>query len=289
MKKIAIVTDSNSGILPEQAKELGVYVVPMPFIIGEDVFYENVSLTMDEFYEKQRSGVKITTSQPNINSIVEMWEELLKSYDQILHIPMSSGLSQSCETAKSFAENYPNKVFVVDNKRISITLKASIENAIAMISEGKDGKEIKEYLEADSFNSSIYLMVDTLKYLKQGGRITPAAAAIGTVLNIKPILQIQGGKLDQYAKVLNLKSAKAKMIDALKKDLEGRFAKFVASGEMAIAVAHTTNDENAEIFKQELRNAFPNIPVTYCDPLSLSIATHTGPKVLATGCYRIYK
>lgn len=290
MKKIAIVVDSNSGITPKEGKHLGISVVPMPFIIGDDVLYEEVDLKQEEFYRLQREGVRITTSQPNINEIVDLWTELLKTHDQILHFPMSSALSQSCETAQKFAEEqFPGKVFVVDNKRISITSKASIFDALKLVNEGLDAKEIKDYLENDGLNSTIYLVVDTLKYLKQGGRVTPAAAAIGTVLNIKPILTIQGGKLDKFAMVTNIKAAKKKMISALKKDIETRFAKFVQAGEFAIAIAHTTNDENAEIFKQELIKEFPNISFTYVDPLSLSIATHTGPRVLAVGGYHFYK
>ena len=262
----------------------------MPFIIGEDVLFEEVDLKQEEFYRLQREGVKITTSQPNINEIMELWEKLLKTHDQVLHFPMSSALSQSCETAQKFAEeNFPNKVFVVDNRRISITLKGSVFDAIKLIEQGLDAKEIKEYLENDGDKSTIYLVVDTLKYLKQGGRVTPAAAAIGTVLNIKPILTIQGGKLDKFAMVTNIKAAKKKMINALKKDMETRFSDFVKNGEFAIAVAHTTNDENTEIFKQELIKEFPNIPFTYVDPLSLSIATHTGPRVLAVGGYHFVK
>lgn len=290
MKKIAIVADSNSGITPKEGKHLGINIVPMPFIIGEDVLFEEVDLKQEEFYRLQREGVKITTSQPNINEIVELWGKLLKTYDQVLHFPMSSALSQSCETAQKFAEeNFPNKVFVVDNRRISITLKASVFDAMKLIEQGLDAKEIKEYLENDGDKSTIYLVVDTLKYLKQGGRVTPAAAAIGTVLNIKPILTIQGGKLDKFAMVTNIKAAKKKMINALKKDMETRFSEYVKNGEFAIAVAHTTNDENAEIFKQELIKEFPNIPFTYVDPLSLSIATHTGPRVLACGGYHFVK
>lgn len=289
MKKIAIVVDTNSGITKEEAKKLGIYLVPMPFIIGDEVLYEGESLSQEDFYTLQKSDVKITTSQPNINDIVELWEELLKKYDQVLHIPMSSALSKSFETAENFSKNYPNKVFVIDNKRISITLKASVVDALKLIEKGYDGKEIKDYLEKDGLESSIYLMVDTLKYLKRGGRVTPAAAAIGTILNIKPILTIQGGKLDKFSKVTNLRSAKKKMIEAIRNDIETRFKKYVENGEFELAIAHTTNDENAEIFKQELLKEFPNIPFSYCDPLALSIATHTGPKVLAVGGYHIVK
>ena len=290
MRKIAVVVDSNSGIMPVEGKHIGVNVVPMPFIINDEVLYEGVQLKQEEFYRLQREGVRITTSQPNINEICELWANLLKTHDEILHFPMSSALSMSCETAQKFAEEqFKDKVFVVDNKRISITLKSSVFDALKLISEGRSASEIKKYLEDDALNSSIYLIVDTLKYLKQGGRVTPAAAAIGAVLNIKPILTIQGGKLDKYALVTNIKSGKKKMISAIKKDIEKRFSAFVEAGEFALAIAHTTNDENAEIFKQELMKEFPNIPITYVDPLALSIGTHTGPRVLAVGGHHFYK
>ncbi len=288
MKKIAIVTDSNSGISQEEAKLLGCYVVPMPFIIKEEIFFEGVSLSFDKFYEIQTGGTKVTTSQPNINEIVELWENLLKDFDEVVHIPMSSGLSQSCETAMTFSEEFKGKVQVVNNRRISITQKSSVLDAIRLAKEGCSAAEIKQWLEETGLDASIYIMVDTLKYLKQGGRITPAAAAIGTVLNIKPVLQIQGGKLDQYAKVLNVKTAKMKMIDALKKDLESRFAGLVKEGKMRISVAHTKNEENAKAFAEELKLNFPSIPVEYTDSLSMSVATHIGPKSLACGCYRVY-
>ena len=288
MKKIAIVTDSNSGISQEEAKNLGCFVVPMPFIIKEDTFFEGINLSNEEFYNIQASGTRVTTSQPNINEIVELWQNLLKDFDEVVHIPMSSGLSQSCETAQNFAENFDGKVQVVDNRRISITMRASVVDAVKMAKNGNSASEIKKYLEETALHSSIYIMVDTLKYLKQGGRITPAADAIGTVLNIKPVLQIQGGKLDTYAKVLNVKSARGKMIEALKKDLEGRFAEFVKEGSMRISVAHTKNDENAKAFAEELQQNFPNIPLEFVDSLSLSVATHIGPKSLACACYRIY-
>ena len=288
MKKIAIVTDSNSGISQEEAKNLGCFVVPMPFIIKEDTFFEGINLSNEEFYNIQASGTRVTTSQPNINEIVELWQNLLKDFDEVVHIPMSSGLSQSCETAQNFAENFDGKVQVVDNRRISITMRASVVDAVKMAKNGNSASEIKKYLEETALHSSIYIMVDTLKYLKQGGRITPAAAAIGTVLNIKPVLQIQGGKLDTYAKVLNVKSARGKMIEALKKDLEGRFAEFAKEGSMRISVAHTKNDENAKAFAEELQQNFPNIPLEFVDSLSLSVATHIGPKSLACACYRIY-
>ncbi len=288
MKTVAVITDSNSGITPEEAEKLGIYVVPMPFIIDGEIYYEGLNLTNDKFYEIQKSGTRITTSQPNINDIVALWENVLKEYDEIVYIPMSSGLSQSCETAKSFAQQFEGRVQVVDNRRISVTMKASVIDAINLAKEGRNARQIKEYLEETAGDSSIYLVVDTLKYLKQGGRITPAAAAIGTVLNIKPVLQIQGGKLDQYAKVINIRSAKSKMLDAMKKDLEGRFRSLVSEGKMRLAVAHTMNEENAKEFAEEIKKTFPNVELEFIDALSLSVATHTGPKVLAVASYRVY-
>ncbi len=289
MKKIAIVTDTNSGIFPDDAKKIGCIIIPMPFIIDGEEYFEGVSLLHEKFYEIQESDKRITTSQPNINKVVDEWKRILKEYDEIVHIPMSSGLSQSCETALSFAEEFEGKVQVVDNKRVSISMKASVVDAVNMAKDGKSAKEIKDWLEETALDSSIYLMVDTLKYLKQGGRVTPAAAAIGTLLGIKPVLQIQGGKLDKLAKVRNIKVAKEVMIAALKNDLEGRFAKFVESGEMHISVAHTCNEEAAKEFAAELKAMFPKCKFDFNDPLSLSIATHTGPRVLACGTYRVYQ
>ena len=288
MKKIAIVTDSNSGMTQEEADKLGVYVVPMPFIINDEIYYEGVNLDQEKFYEIQASGTRITTSQPNINEIAELWENLLKDHDEIVYIPMSSGLSGSCEKAALFAQDFEGKVFVVDNKRISISMKTSVIDAVNMAKDGKTAKQIKQYLEETALECSIYLMVDTLKYLKQGGRITPAAAMIGTILGIKPILQIQGGKIDSYAKIKNIKAAKQKMIEAIRKDLDDRFRTLVENGKMRMSVAHTQNEANALLFAEELKKEFPNIPFEYIDPLSLSVATHTGPKVLAVLVYSVY-
>lgn len=288
MKKIAIVTDSNSGMTQEEADKLGVYVVPMPFIINDEIYYEGVNLDQEKFYEIQASGTRITTSQPNINEIAELWENLLKDHDEIVYIPMSSGLSGSCEKAALFAQDFEGKVFVVDNKRISISMKTSVIDAVNMAKDGKTAKQIKQYLEETALECSIYLMVDTLKYLKQGGRITPAAAMIGTILGIKPILQIQGGKIDSYAKIKNIKAAKQKMTEAIRKDLDDRFRTLVENGKMRMSVAHTQNEANALLFAEELKKEFPNIPFEYIDPLSLSVATHTGPKVLAVLVYSVY-
>ena len=288
MKKIAIVTDSNSGITQEEAEKLGCFVIPMPFMIDGEEYFEDVNLTVDEFYVKQKANAKIFTSQPNINDIVEFWEKLLKDYDEVVHIPMSSGLSNSCDTATTFSQDFNGKVQVVNNQRISVTMKGSVIEALEMAKNGHDAAAIKKYLEDTKFDSSIYIMVDTLKYLKKGGRVTPAAATIATILNIKPVLQIQGEKLDSYAKVLNVRAAKAKMIDAIKKDLETRFADLVKEGKMRLAVAHTQNYENALVFAQEIKKAIPNVPLEYIDPLSLSVATHIGEKSLAVACYRTF-
>lgn len=288
MKKIAIVTDSNSGITQEEAKKLGCFVVPMPFMIDGEEYFEDINLTVDEFYARQKANAKIFTSQPNINDIVEFWQKLLKDYDEIVHIPMSSGLSNSCDTATTFSQDFNGKVQVVNNQRISVTMKGSVKEALEMAKNGYDAAAIKKYLEETRFDSSIYIMVDTLKYLKKGGRVTPTAAAIATILNIKPVLQIQGEKLDSYAKVLNVRAAKTKMIDAIKKDLETRFASLVKEGKMRLAVAHTQNYENALVFAQEIKKAIPNVPLEYIDPLSLSVATHIGEKSLAVACYRTF-
>ena len=244
-------------------------------------------MTQQEFYQKLLSNEDISTSQPSIGGIVELWENLLKEYDEVVHIPMSSALSMSCETAKNFAKQFDGKVQVVDNHAISVTLKESVFDALKLAKKGVAAKEIKELIEENRKNSSIYIMVSTLKYLKKGGRITPAAAAIGTLLKIKPVLQIQGGKLDQYAKVLNEKAARTKMIDAIKKDLETRFKDFVKKGQIRLYIAHTNCQEKAEAFAEEIRQKIPKVPLTYVDPLSLSIACHIGDGALAIACARV--
>ncbi len=290
MKKIAIVTDSNSGITQNEMKNYkGLYVIPMPFTIGEEEYFEDINLSQEEFYKKLLSNEDISTSQPSIGNIVELWEKLLQDYDEVLHIPMSSALSMSCETAMNFAKDFNGKVQVVDNHAISVTLKQSVFNAMRLIEKDFDAKQIKEILESEKENASIYIMVNTLKYLKKGGRITPAAAAIGTLLKIKPVLQIQGGKLDQFAKVLNEKVACNKMISAIKKDLETRFKDFVEKDEMRLCVAHTNCKDKAEKFAEDVRKEIPNIPLEIIDPLSLSVACHIGDGALAVACSRIIK
>lgn len=288
MKKIAVVTDSNSGITQKEMKEIkNLFVIPMPFMIGEEEYFEDINLTQEEFYKKLLSNENITTSQPSIGAIVELWESILKDYDEIVHIPMSSALSMSCETAKNFAKQFNGKVQVVDNHAISVTLKESVYDALRLAKKGLYAEEIKKRLEENMNNSSIYIMVSTLKYLKKGGRITPAAAAIGTLLKIKPVLQIQGGKLDQYAKVLNEKTARIKMIEAIKKDLVTRFKDYDKKGQMRLYIAYTNCKDKAEIFAQEIRKEFPTTPLTFVDPLSLSIACHIGDGALAIATSRV--
>lgn len=290
MRKIAVVVDTNSGVTKKDLEAYSdVYVVPMPFMINGEEYFEEINLTQKDFYNLLENEAEIFTSQPSIGQVVELWENLLKKYKQIVHIPMSSALSKTCETAQNFAKDYEGRVFVVDNKRISVTLKQSMEDALKLIDKGNSAQEIKDYLEKTSLDSSIYIMVDTLKYLKRGGRITPAAAAIGTLLKIKPILQIQGGKLDSFAKVINDKLARAKMITAIKKDLETRFKDFKERGEMELAIAYTKCQEKAEAFAKQLREEIPDVELKFIDPLSLSISCHIGPGALAVTAARVVR
>ncbi len=281
--KIAITTDSNSGIFPNDVKDRDIFVLPMPFLLDGEEYFENINLTADDFFEKLLGNIEIFTSQPSIYAVQSFWNDILKDYDYIVHIPMSSALSSSCETAKHIAEQeeYVGKVFVVDNRRISISQKQSVFDALTLKEQGKTPKEIVEYLQNTETENSIYIMVPDLKYLKKGGRITKTAAMIGTILKIKPVLQIQGGKLDSYAKVLNIKKAKEVMINAVKKDLETRFAEQLKNGKVNVSVAYTYNKDLGEEFKKEIETALPNIKITWVDHLSLSVSCHIGPNALA--------
>ena len=282
MSKIAIVSDSNSGITQAQAKELGITVLPMPFFINDETLYEDINLTQEQFYEMLQNDVNISTSMPLVGNLTDAWDELLKEYDEIVHIPMSSGLSGSCQTAMMMAEEYDGKVQVVDNQRISVTLRQSVLDAMALADKGYSAKEIKEILEREKLEASIYIMVDTLDYLKKGGRITPAVAAIGTLLKLKPVLQIQGEKLDSFAKARTVKQAKSMMIEAIKKDMTERFGD--AEGKnMHLQMAYTLDVEAAEAFKAEVAEAFPGMEIVM-DPLSLSVSCHIGPGALAIAC-----
>jgi len=281
--KTAIVTDSNSGITQMQAGELGISVLPMPFMIDGEDHYEDIDLTQKEFYEKLKEGSEISTSQPSPETEMKLWDELLRTHDQIVHIPMSSGLSSSYDTAVLLAEDYEGKVEVVNNQRISVTQRQSALDAKAMAEQGKTAAEIREYLEATRFDSSIYIMLDTLKYLKKGGRITPAAAALGTLLRLKPVLQIQGEKLDAFAKARTVKQAKNIMITAIAHDMEQRFGDKTGRT-IHLFIAHTENEEAALELKEELREAFPETGEILVDPLSLSVSCHIGPGALAIAC-----
>ncbi|MGN8886437.1 DegV family protein [Blautia sp. HCP28S3_G10] len=283
MGKIAIVTDSNSGITQDEGRVLGVSVIPMPFYINEVMYLEGITLLQEEFYEKLKNDEPISTSQPGPADVCGLWDRLLEENDEIVHIPMSSGLSNSCETAMALARDYDGRVQVVDNQRISVTQRQSVLDALELVKAGFSAIQIKERLEAEKMESSIYITLETLKYLKKGGRITPAAAAIGTVLNLKPVLQIQGEKLDAYAKVRGKKQAKRVMVKAIKEDFENRFAKYVESGEMCLEMAYTGNREEAEEFKKEVEKEFPGMEIQM-DPLSLSVACHIGHGALAIAC-----
>ena len=283
MRKIAIVTDSNSGITQDEGRKLGISVLPMPFYINEVMYLEGVTLSQEEFYERLKKDEPISTSQPNPGEVCGLWDTLLKEYNEIVHIPMSSGLSASCETAMGLARDYNGKVQVVDNQRISVTQKQSVMDALTLVQAGKSAAEIREILEAERRESSIYITLETLKYLKKGGRITPAAAAIGTVLNLKPVLQIQGDKLDAYSKVRGKKQAKRVMRKAMKEDFDSRFAEYAKRGEMCLEMAYTGNQEEAEEFKKEVQEMFPDYEIQM-DPLSLSVACHIGHGALAVAC-----
>jgi len=283
MSKIAIMTDSNSGITQKKAAELGVSVLPMPFIIDGKEHYEGMDLTIKRFYEMQVGGADIVTSQPSQASVMEMWDELLKEHDEVVHIPMTAALSESCNTAKLLARDYEGKVHVVDNARISVSLRQSVLDAIELNKRGKSAVEIKKILEADKFNASIYFMVDNMKYLKKGGRITPAAAMIGSVLNIKPVLTFQGGKIDRFAKPRGVAVAKAAIMDAIKKDIKTRFPNSAKPSKMNLVLIYSGGKSAIEVFQKEVEAAFPGFAM-HTDPVSLSVATHTGPGIIALGC-----
>lgn len=280
MGKIAIVTDSNSGITQKEGKELGISVIPMPFYINEELYFEDITLTQDEFYQKLNEDEDIKTSQPAPGDVLDLWEKLLEDHDEIVHIAMSSGLSSSCATAAMLADDYDGKVQVVDNQRISVTQRQSVLDAAKLAEEGKSAKEIKDILEADKLDSGIYIMVDTLKYLKKGGRVTAAGAAIGTVLGIKPVLQIHGEKLDAFAKTRGVKQAKKKMIAAVRKELEERFPDGDFAKHAYLQSAYTKDKEAALKWKEELMAEFPEMEF-HQDPLSLSVACHIGAGALA--------
>lgn len=277
-KRIAVVTDSNSGITQVQAKELGIKVVPTPFFINGDLFLEDITLTRDAFFEKLNDDAEISTSQPAPGDLIDTWEKLLEEYDEVVHIPLSSSLSSACETAIMLSGDYDGRVQIVNNQRVSVMQKESVMDAIRLAEAGKSAKEIKQILEEEKFNACAYITVDTLKYLKKGGRVTPTAAAIGSVLNIKPVLIVFGEKLDSVAKVRGFKAAKKTMLDAIEKDLKEKFA----NDDMAIYAVTTSNAEETEEWRQEVAARFPEYEVK-ADYLSLSVSCHIGPGALAIG------
>lgn len=284
MKKIAIVTDSNSGITQAEGKELGIFVLPMPFYIDGELFFEDITLSQKEFYNRLGADSDISTSQPSPGDVMDLWKKVLEEYDEIVHIPMSSGLSSSCGTARALAMEFDEKVEVVDNQRISVTQKQSVLDAIKLSQTGRSAKKIKEALEIEKSLSSIYITVDTMKYLKKGGRVTPAAAALGMALNIKPVLQIQGEKLEAFAKVRGMKAAKKNMLKAIEKDLKDRFK---GIDNMKLGMAYTCSKEEAETWKEEIMARFPNYEIVE-GPLSLSVACHIGPGAIAVTCMKPY-
>ena len=285
MKSIAIVTDSNCGMSPAQVKDLGIYMLPMPFFIDDKEYLEDIDMNQSEFFQhlEQNPSCRVSTSQPTPESVTTLWDKLLKDYDEIVHIPMSSGLSSSMQTARMLAEDYDDRVRVVNNQRISGTLRYSAIEAIQQAKNGLSADEIGTWLEKTRFDSSIYITVATLKYLKQGGRITPAAAAIGTMLRLKPVLQIQGEKLDAFSKARTMTQAKNTMTKAIKDDIADRFGE-----KINLDVIHSHNLEAAEEFRKEVLTTFPNIGEVNIFPLSLSFSCHIGPGSLALPCSKVH-
>ena len=291
MSNIAIMTDSNCGIMPDEGRDLGIYVLPMPVIIDGQTYYEGIDITLDEFFKKQTEGADITTSQPSPGDVEAMWTELLKTHDEVLFVPMSGGLSNTCQTALMLSgeDEFAGRVFVVNNRRISVTQAQSVLDAKLLAEEGKTAAEIKGILEAEALDASIYIAVDTLEYLKKGGRIIAAAAAIGTVLKLKPILTIQGDKLDSFAKARGLKAAFRIMLNAVKNDISSRFSHLGEDSVLKVGIANTLMEpEKLEMFKDEMKKNFPDMELFYL-PLTMSIGTHTGPGALGIGAVRYHK
>ncbi len=291
MSNIAIMTDSNCGIMPDEGRDLGIYVLPMPVIIDGQTYYEGIDITLDEFFKKQTEGADITTSQPSPGDVEAMWTELLKTHDEVLFVPMSGGLSNTCQTALMLSgeDEFAGRVFVVNNRRISVTQAQSVLDAKLLAEEGKTASEIKEILEAEALDASIYIAVDTLEYLKKGGRITAAVAAIGTVLKLKPVLTIQGDKLDSFAKARGLKAAFRIMLNAVKNDISSRFSHLGEDSVLKVGIANTLMEpEKLEMFKDEMKKNFPDMELFYL-PLTMSIGTHTGPGALGIGAVRYHK
>lgn len=282
MTKVAVMTDTNSGYTKNEAEEEGIFLLTMPFTINGESHYEGVKFTLDELYEKMEQGADVSTSQPPLGDVMELWDTILeKGYDEIIYIPMSSGLSHSCQSAIMLARDYEEKVQVVDNHRISVTMKQSVRDARILAKEGKSAVEIKETLEKEAYEASIYIALDTLKYLKKGGRVTAAGAAVGSVLNIKPVLTIQGDKLDAFAKVRGMKAARKTMVTAMQKDIEERFKDLKNQGKMRLFYSYSqVSEEILENWKCEIKEAFPDMELQG-EALTMSIGCHIGPGALA--------
>lgn len=288
MSRIAIMTDSNSGIMPAEASNYGIHVLPMPIIIDGTTYFEGIDITVEEFYQKQTSGSVITTSQPSPGDVTGMWDRLLQTHDEIVFIPMSSGLSNTCQTALLLAdeEPYKDRVFVADNLRISVTQALSVLDAKSLAEKGLTAREIRDILEEEAMDATIYIAVDTLEYLKKGGRITAAAATLGTILKIKPVLTIQGDKLDSFAKARGMKSAFRVMVEAVKADITSRLSHLREQGLLKVGIANTMMDpDKLEEFKEEMKKNFPDMELVYF-PLTMSIGTHVGPGGLGIGAVR---
>ncbi len=286
-KKIAIVTDTNSGLMPNSLNDKGIFVLPMPFVVEGECFLESVDLSRDEFYQKLVAGTKITTSQPSVGDVSDFWTEILKDYDQIVHIPTSSCLSAACATAKNLAQEFEGKVFVVDNLRISAPLLTSAFDAAALRDQGKTAEEIVEILLERKSDFCVYFSLESMEYLKRGGRISPTVAAIGSILKLRPILQVKEGKLEKFALPRTLAKAKELMKNAILEDLKEKFKKYLDNGEMRMMVVYGESKEDALAFEEEMKKHFPNVPFLPCSPMSLSVACHTGPNVNILACLRV--
>ena len=284
MPRVAVITDSNSGITQMDGKNMGIDVVPMPFSIDEKTYYEDINLTREEFFQMMADDKEIVTSQPAPGDLMDLWDKALEKNDQVVYIPMSSGLSGSCQNARMLANDYNGRVFVVNNQRISVTQKRSVQDALALVEKGYDAARIRDILEKERFDASIYIMLDTLKHLKKGGRVTPAAAAIGTLLRIKPVLQIKGERLDAFSKARTLNQGKSIMINAIHHDIDTQFGG-VDKGDVWLYAVHAQVPEAFSVFKKEVQDAFPNIPAEE-GQLSLSVCCHIGPGALAMGCVK---
>ena len=279
MDKIAIVTDTNSGMTEEEAEDLGVHLLPMPFIINGTTYFENLDLTQEEFYKYLEEGADLSTSQPAPGDLLALWNKLLKSYDYILHIPMSSTLSSSTASACMFAQEFNGKVLVADNKRISVSLQQAVRDAVTWKKEGLSASEIRDRLEQTSNDANIYLSVDTLKYLKKGGRITPAVAAIGSLFHMKPVLTFKNGDLGVFKKTRGRKSSWKNMLQAVKNDSQTEYK----GREVLYAAAYSGEPELGKAWEAYIREEFPEAQVSMTR-LPLSISTHLGPGVCGIAC-----